>query len=39
MAGVNACMAFLIVSGGVALYGFVVAAILAAGNDEEEGKK
>lgn len=37
MAGVNACVAFLILSGG-ALFGFIVAAILAADKDEEEKK-
>ena len=37
MAGVKACVAFLLISGG-ALFGFVVAAILAAGNDEEDKK-
>lgn len=37
MAGVNACVAFLVVSGG-ALFGFIVAAILAADKDEEEKK-
>ena len=38
MAGVNACVAYLLLSGG-ALFGFVLAAILAANNDDEEGKR
>ena len=38
MAGLNTCVAFLMLSGG-AVFGFVLAAILAATKDDEEGKK